>query len=358
MTILTASWVFATIWVGARNTLSVAVAIPTESGIFLYPISVFGQGAVVREATGMATDMFRTPCPPYTRRKVKGGCQSLVGDAIMSKSINAQACALSFHFENSPVNAVIINDEPWFFAKDVCGALNIDITQTRKLDEDEKGLYLIQTPSGEQNVSIVSESGLYTLVLRCRDAIKKGTVPHRFRKWVTSEVLPSIRKTGSYVATISAQQQYHIKEAVLEKARRTGQTHQSIYQGLYRVFKVPKYQDIPANRFEEALSYLNSQYPTAYETVEVSVMNLVALCSNMQWVYGWWCQYGSAIRTLNRRVASSVHDHFMDGSFVASSFISQHALDVASLDTVKHYPFDGTYEEKHDYYMLTQNKKR
>lgn len=45
---------------------------------------------------------------------------------------------------------------------------------------------------------ILSESGLYTLVLRCRDAVKQGTVPYRFRKWVTNEVLPQIRKTGKY----------------------------------------------------------------------------------------------------------------------------------------------------------------
>lgn len=104
-----------------------------------------------------------------------------------------------FYFEHqASIRTVLIGSEPWFVAKDVCSAIDIDVTQTRKLDDDERGLYSIQTLSGYQQMSIINESGLYTLILRCRDAVKPGTVPHRFRKWVTNEVLPTIRKTGRY----------------------------------------------------------------------------------------------------------------------------------------------------------------
>ena len=51
---------------------------------------------------------------------------------------------------------------------------------------------------------IISESGLYTLILRCRGAMRKGTVAHTFRKWVTSEVLPALRRTGTYTAQPAA----------------------------------------------------------------------------------------------------------------------------------------------------------
>lgn len=104
--------------------------------------------------------------------------------------------------EEHQVRVVMINGEPWFVTKDVCNALNIDVTQARKLDKkgwNKKGLYSIQTPGGEQKLNIISESGLYTLILRCRDAVKQGTTAWRFRKWVTNEVLPSIRKNGEYV---------------------------------------------------------------------------------------------------------------------------------------------------------------
>ncbi|MBG6243638.1 MAG: hypothetical protein EKE20_18450, partial [Candidatus Symbiopectobacterium sp. Dall1.0] len=105
-----------------------------------------------------------------------------------------------FTFENHIVRTIIINDEPWFVAKDVCDSL--ELTNSRMslqaLDDDEKDVSSIYTPGGRQDLAIISESGMFTLVLRCRDAVKQGTLPHRFRKWVTSEVLPSIRKTGKY----------------------------------------------------------------------------------------------------------------------------------------------------------------
>lgn len=103
--------------------------------------------------------------------------------------------------EEHQVRVVMINGEPWFVAKDVCDALRL--VNSRKalmsLDEDEKGVTLSYTPGGEQKLNIISESGLYTLILRCRDAVKQGTTAWQFRKWVTNEVLPSIRKNGEYV---------------------------------------------------------------------------------------------------------------------------------------------------------------
>ena len=104
-----------------------------------------------------------------------------------------------FEFQPSfELRSILINGEPWFFASDVCNILELkNISDTLgKLDDDEKGIVLTDTLGGKQNVSIISESGLYTVILRHRDATKVGTVPYRFRKWVTSEVLPSIRKTG------------------------------------------------------------------------------------------------------------------------------------------------------------------
>ncbi|WP_406706935.1 Bro-N domain-containing protein [Sodalis sp.] len=102
-----------------------------------------------------------------------------------------------FTFEDHLVRTVIINDEPWFVAVDVCSALDIkNLSKALKiLDSDERSNFKL----GRQgDANIISESGMFTLVLRCRDAVKQGTLPHRFRKWVTSEVLPSIRKTGMY----------------------------------------------------------------------------------------------------------------------------------------------------------------
>lgn len=113
----------------------------------------------------------------------------------------------TFNFEQSSIRVIAVNNEPWFVAKDVCSAIGLSNSRMAllALDDDEKGVSSTYTLGGEQDLAIVSESGMYTLILRCRDAVKKGSVPHRFRKWVTAEVLPQIRKTGKYA------QQYHLQ---------------------------------------------------------------------------------------------------------------------------------------------------
>ncbi len=112
---------------------------------------------------------------------------------------------INFNFENQTVRVVEKQGEPWFVANDVCDVLGL--TNPRQaltaLDDDEKAdVSLSYTSSNgvqqSRTVNIINESGLYVLILRSRKATEKGTVQHKFRKWVTSEVLPSIRKTGSY----------------------------------------------------------------------------------------------------------------------------------------------------------------
>ena len=106
-----------------------------------------------------------------------------------------------FLFEGEQLLRVIDKDgEPNFVAKDACVILHIANVSmaVEKLDEDEKGISSIETLGGIQDVITVTEGGLYTLILRSRLATTPGTVQHRFRKWVTGEVIPSIRKTGGY----------------------------------------------------------------------------------------------------------------------------------------------------------------
>lgn len=93
------------------------------------------------------------------------------------------------------VRSVVVDDEPWFVAADVCAVLAIGNSRSSValLDDDEKGVHSIDTLGGDQQVSIVSESGLYSLILRSRKPDAKA-----FKRWVTHEVLPSIRRTGTY----------------------------------------------------------------------------------------------------------------------------------------------------------------
>ena len=94
------------------------------------------------------------------------------------------------------IRALSVDGEPWFVAKDVCDALGL--TNSRKavarLDDDERGVTSSDTPGGEQRVQTVNEAGLYTLVLSSRKP-----EAHAFKRWVTHEVLPAIRRTGGYM---------------------------------------------------------------------------------------------------------------------------------------------------------------
>lgn len=112
-------------------------------------------------------------------------------------TMNTKPAVFSFESESN-IRAIIVDGEPWFVAIDVIKALQLTnpTMSLKALDEDERSKFNL----GRQgNTNIISESGLYTLILRCRDAVTPGTIPYRFRKWVTSEVLPQIRKTGRYV---------------------------------------------------------------------------------------------------------------------------------------------------------------
>jgi prophage antirepressor-like protein len=100
-----------------------------------------------------------------------------------------------FNYGQAQVRTIVKDEEVWFVAKDVCEVLEIDPTQTRRLNEKQKGLHNIQTLGGHQQMSVINESGLYKLIFTSRKLEAE-----KFTDWVTNEVLPSVRKTGGYVS--------------------------------------------------------------------------------------------------------------------------------------------------------------
>lgn len=102
----------------------------------------------------------------------------------------------SFAFDGHAMRVVMIDGQPWFVAKDVCNALELENSRMalERLDDDEKGVSSIDTLGGEQEMAVINESGMYNLILGSRKPEAR-----RFKKWVTSDVLPSIRKTGRYL---------------------------------------------------------------------------------------------------------------------------------------------------------------
>lgn len=107
--------------------------------------------------------------------------------------------------EFGSVRTLVINNEPWFVGKDIAESLGYTATEKAirtHIDGDDKGVTEMDTPGGKQKVVIINESGLYCLVLSSKLPSAK-----KFKRWVTSEVLPALRKTGQYqVKELSGQE--------------------------------------------------------------------------------------------------------------------------------------------------------
>ena len=104
------------------------------------------------------------------------------------------------------------NDEPWFVAKDVCAALGLGNSRQAlaRLDDDEKGVISTDTPGGEQQMQAVNEAGLYVLVLSSRKPEARA-----FKRWVTHEVLPALRRDGGYMVARDETPEQTMARAVL-----------------------------------------------------------------------------------------------------------------------------------------------
>ena len=102
-----------------------------------------------------------------------------------------------YNFENYDIRTMVKNGEPWFVLKDVCNVLGIGNTTdtASRLDKDEfDKIEYVDSADKRQEMTVINESGLYTVIIRSNKPVARA-----FRKWVTSDVLPTIRKTGGYV---------------------------------------------------------------------------------------------------------------------------------------------------------------
>lgn len=133
---------------------------------------------------------------------------------------------IPFQFNEFQIPTVGTPEDPWFVAADVCKACNIKhhAQATETLDADERGVFIVITPSGPQQMLCVNESGLYAITIKSRKPAVKA-----FRKWTTSEVLPALRKTGSFTVG-PAQPAYAIPPTYAEALILTGKIQLALEQ--------------------------------------------------------------------------------------------------------------------------------
>lgn len=166
----------------------------------------------------------------------------------------------AFTFEGSNVRVFMINNEPWFAATDVARCIGIKDPKdaVKNLRSCERSGF---KPERGGSLTIISESGMYTMVLRSDAAIKEGTAAFRFRVWVTDEVLPAIRKQGRYecpTQTITPEEQLAIQLAVSHRAKKTSSHYQTIYRAIKVRYQIAKYDQLPRSQFEDCLRFVKS----------------------------------------------------------------------------------------------------
>lgn len=138
-----------------------------------------------------------------------------------------------FDFQTHPVRTVLINNEPWFVAVDVCNALEIQrpsdavvALKDYQLRAHTMGVMLSNGAFQRREMNIINESGLYTLIFKSRKASAE-----KFQQWVTCEVLPSIRKTGAYGAVKARSSDYGILFRMLNMY------HQCTFAALHNAYQ-------------------------------------------------------------------------------------------------------------------------
>lgn len=144
---------------------------------------------------GAAPVVASTTPGPWTRSTASGSSVTQVSRVLQSEEDSVLSEIVPFQFDDYDIRVITIDGVPWWVASDVCFALDIsDVSSAvSRLDEADTGTARVSSGSQTRNVRIINESGLWDLILDSRKPEAK-----RFRKWVTSVVLPRIRETGAY----------------------------------------------------------------------------------------------------------------------------------------------------------------
>lgn len=225
-----------------------------------------------------------------------------------------------FNFRTQQVRTVLIENNPWFVGKDIAAILGYAKTADavrKHIDKEDKGVFILETPGGKQPVTVINESGLYSLILSSKMPDAKV-----FKRWVTSEVLPAIRKTGSYqlpqtpeeLLSLTVQATNHLTKRMntveedidflmnksevdekqrfkLQKARNKraievcGGKDSNFYKSKSRkvfmalahdfkeFFEIPRYDALRKEDFDKAIEFVHGWYPSVLLKRDIDQIN-------------------------------------------------------------------------------------
>ena len=209
--------------------------------------------------------------------------------------------------EFGQIRTMVIDGEPWFVGKDVAEALGYERptdTVRKRVDDEDRGISKMETPSGKQEMTIINESGLYTLVLGSKlDSAK------RFKRWVTSEVLPAIRKTGSYNKPMTEAEQIRLlAKGATELYERVDKVEMKIEtlendMPLY----VCEIEEVSQHVRRKAVSVLGGKDSEAYNDGSIRSLVFSDIYTQLKREYGLVTSY----KAIKRKYLADVHE-FID----------------------------------------------
>ena len=277
------------------------------------------------------------------------------GNHDMNNS-TATSNVIPFDFRGYSVRTVMVRGEPWFVAADISSLLEYrdSFNMCRNLDADEKGTHSVSTLGGAQQMLAINESGLYAAILR-----SKKKEARTFRKWVTAEVLPSLRKHGQFIDPFNAMGDLvgsvigtsgeHVLDRVIDqKASPVPHSLQRSFKHTMKSrlrsrFNVPRTALIPAEYLNDACNFvaayslegewigrasLNTHELTDKELYDVGF--LIHHFLAVKGIYERW-GVGSALRMLGSPIPAEITDHFSDAMMAIGGLKKRSAdMDVAA----------------------------
>lgn len=294
--------------------------------------------------------------PSVRAQGVSGNVINDQENNVMANISTATSNVIPFDFRGYSVRTVMVRGEPWFVAADISSLLEYrdSFNMCRNLDADEKGTHSVSTLGGAQQMLAINESGLYAAILR-----SKKKEARTFRKWVTAEVLPSLRKHGQFidpfyamgdlVGSVIGTSGEHVLDRVIEqKASPVPHSLQRSFKHTMKSrlrsrFNVPRTALIPAEYLNDACNFvaayslegewigrasLNTHELTDKELYDVGF--LIHHFLAVKGIYERW-GVGSALRMLGSPIPAEITDHFSDAMMAIGGLKKRSAdMDVAA----------------------------
>lgn len=264
---------------------------------------------------------------------------------------------LSFCFESNPIRILGDQINPLFVALDICKALGF--TNHRKaitdhVDPEDLCKEFVETKGGRQEVNCVNESGMYALIFGSKLPSAK-----RFKRWVTNEVLPTIRKTGHYEVAnqgLNPAQQHLIRQAVSKRAKTISAHYQTIYRAIYNRYQIARYDQLPPCELNDCLKFIREvdlsvpevvkheqQMPTVHDNVMILSDKDLDRLRGFVYCYKYLFRkevelFFSFLQGVRSPYAGKFYDSFTDWSLTNIEMMLEKAgYPIKTLDCYKHW---------------------